>query len=149
VFGTDAGSPVVGHHVIAPEMEFMVQLGVVPDNYAAIRSATCAAAQLSRLDSELGTLEAGKRADLIVVDGDPRADIQAMARTTPTLNRLEEKTLKRHSGAKKRRKAGIYWRRKTGAWARFLLQSGSKVANGQLAILYLMYLPGSFVVVVV
>ncbi len=84
VFGTDAGSPVVGHHVIAPEMEFMVQLGVVPDNYAAIRSATCAAAQLSRLDSELGTLEAGKRADLIVVDGDPREDIQAMTRVVRT-----------------------------------------------------------------
>ncbi len=84
VFGTDAGSPVVGHHVIAPEMEFMVQLGVVPDNYAAVRSATCAAARLSHLDGELGTLEAGKRGDVIVVDGDPRQDIQAMARVRRT-----------------------------------------------------------------
>ncbi len=84
VFGTDAGSPVVGHHVIAPEMEFMVRLGVVSDNYAAVRSATCAAAKLSRLDSELGTLEAGKRADVIVVDGDPREDIQVMARVQRT-----------------------------------------------------------------
>ena len=33
VFGTDAGSPAVGHDVIAPEMKFMVELGVVPDNY--------------------------------------------------------------------------------------------------------------------
>ena len=79
VFGTDAGSPVVGHDVIAPEMEFMVKLGVVPDNYAAVRSATCSAAALSGLQDELGTLEAGRRADVIVVAGDPRDDIHAMA----------------------------------------------------------------------
>ena len=79
VFGTDAGSPVVGHDVIAPEMEFMVKLGVVPDNYAALRSATCSAAALSSLQDELGTLEAGRRADVIIVDGDPRDDIHAMA----------------------------------------------------------------------
>ena len=79
VFGTDAGSPVVGHDVIAPEMEFMVKLGVVPDNYAALRSATCSAAALSGLENELGTLEAGRRADVIVVEGDPRDDIHAMA----------------------------------------------------------------------
>lgn len=84
VFGTDAGSPVVGHDVIAPEMAFMVRLGVVADNYAALRSATVAAAQLSRLERELGTLEAGKRADVIVVDGDPRADIEAVARVRRT-----------------------------------------------------------------
>ena len=84
VFGTDAGSPVVGHDVIAPEMAFMVRLGVVSDNYAALRSATVAAAQLSHMERELGTLEAGKRADVIVLDGDPRADIEAVARVRRT-----------------------------------------------------------------
>ncbi len=84
VFGTDAGSPVVGHDIIAPEMEFMVKLGVVADNYAAVRSATCSAAQLSGLDQELGTLTVGNRADVIVVDGDPRIDIQAMGRVQQT-----------------------------------------------------------------
>ncbi len=84
VFGTDAGSPVVGHDVISPEMEFMVQLGVVADNYAAVRSATIAAARLSGLDNELGTLAAGRRADVIVVEGDPRAEILAMARVQRT-----------------------------------------------------------------
>ncbi len=84
VFGTDAGSPVVGHDVIAPEMAFMVRLGVVADNYAALRSATVAAAQLSHMERELGTLEAGKRADVIVLDGDPRADIEAVARVRRT-----------------------------------------------------------------
>lgn len=84
VFGTDAGSPVVGHNVVAPEMEFMVKLGVVADNYAAVRSATAEAAKLSQLDKELGTLAPGNRADVIVVDGDPRKDIHAMARVQRT-----------------------------------------------------------------
>ena len=78
-FGTDAGSPVVGHDVIAPEMAFMVEIGVVPDNYAAIRSATSVAAVINRVEDVLGTLEPGKLADVIVVDGDPRLDIDAIA----------------------------------------------------------------------
>jgi imidazolonepropionase-like amidohydrolase len=33
-----------------------------------------------RLDAEIGTLEAGKQADLLVVDGDPLADISILRR---------------------------------------------------------------------
>jgi imidazolonepropionase-like amidohydrolase len=84
VFGTDAGSPVVQHSVIAPEMNFMVQLGVVDGNYGAIRSATISAARLSRLEKNLGTLEAGKLADVVVVDGDPLADLEALAHVKMT-----------------------------------------------------------------
>ena len=36
------------------------------------------AARLSKLESKLGTLEAGKEADVIVVDGDPIADLAAL-----------------------------------------------------------------------
>jgi imidazolonepropionase-like amidohydrolase len=74
-FGTDAGSPVVGHDVVAPEMAVHGRDRRRPDNYAAIRSATSVAAQINRVADRLGTLEAGKLADVIVVDGDPRADI--------------------------------------------------------------------------
>jgi imidazolonepropionase-like amidohydrolase len=77
-FGTDAGSPAVGHDVIAPEMKFMVQVGVMPNNYAAIRSATSTAACLNKLDKQLGTLQAGKVADLIVVAGNPLKDLDAL-----------------------------------------------------------------------
>jgi imidazolonepropionase-like amidohydrolase len=77
-FGTDAGSPAVGHGVIAPEMKFMVKLGVVGDNYGAIRSATSVAAQISNLTDRLGTLEAGKSADVVVIAGDPLADLDAL-----------------------------------------------------------------------
>ena len=84
VFGTDAGSPAVGHEVVSPEMAFMVKVGVVKDNYAAIRSATIVAAKMNKLDSKLGTLEAGKVADVIVADGNPLEDIHALDRITMT-----------------------------------------------------------------
>ncbi len=83
-FGTDAGSPVVGHDVVAPEMAFMVKLGVKKDNYDAIRSATSVAAVLNKLDKKLGTLEAGKLADVIVVDGNPADEIEAIGRVKMT-----------------------------------------------------------------
>jgi imidazolonepropionase-like amidohydrolase len=84
VFGTDAGSPAVGHDVVAPELEFMVKLGVVKDTLAAIRSATIEAAKLSKLDGTIGSLEPGKAADLIVVEGDPVADLRALERVRQT-----------------------------------------------------------------
>ncbi len=77
-FGTDAGSPVVGHDVVAPELKFMVKLGVKRDNYDALRSATIIAAQVSKLESKLGTLEPGKAADLIVVAGNPLDDLDSL-----------------------------------------------------------------------
>lgn len=77
-FGTDAGSPVVGHDVVAPELKFMVELGVKRDNYDALRSATIVAAQVNQLGDTLGSLEAGKAADLIVIDGDPLDNLDAL-----------------------------------------------------------------------
>ncbi len=78
-FGTDAGSPVVPHSVVAPEMKFMVELGVVADNYGALRSATVvSAAAINSLDDRLGTLEAGKIADVVVVEGNPLDDLDAL-----------------------------------------------------------------------
>ena len=78
-FGTDAGSPAVRHDTVAPELEFMVSVGVVEDNFGAIMSATREAAIMNGLDDVIGTLEAGKEADVIVVDGDPVADLKALA----------------------------------------------------------------------
>jgi imidazolonepropionase-like amidohydrolase len=77
-FGTDAGSPVVGHDVVAPELKFMVKLGVKADNYDALRSATIVAAQVSKIDDKLGTLETGKAADLIVINGNPLVHLDAL-----------------------------------------------------------------------
>jgi imidazolonepropionase-like amidohydrolase len=84
VFGTDAGSPAVGHEVVAPELAFMVKVGVVRNNYAALRSATSVAAKMNRLEATLGTLEAGKSADVVVVDGNPVEDLFALDRVAMT-----------------------------------------------------------------
>jgi len=83
-FGTDAGSPAVGHEIVAPELKFMVQLGLKRDNYDALRSATIVPAKISKLDDKMGTLEAGKWADVIVIDGDPLADLDALEHVTAT-----------------------------------------------------------------
>ena len=77
-FGTDCGSPAVAHNVIAPELAFMVKLGVKSDAYDAIRSATAVAARVNGLEKEIGTLEAGKLADVIVVAGNPLENIAAI-----------------------------------------------------------------------
>jgi imidazolonepropionase-like amidohydrolase len=79
VFGTDAGSPVVPHDVIAPELKFMVDIDVCADNEHALASITSVSAQMNDLDDR-GMLAAGKAADVIVVDGDPVADLGAVER---------------------------------------------------------------------
>ncbi len=84
VFGTDAGSPAVEHDVIAPELAHMVKVGVCTDAMDALAAITIRAARLSRMDAIIGTLEAGKAADLIVVDGNPDQDLFALDRVRMT-----------------------------------------------------------------
>ncbi len=49
---------------------------------AAIKSATVVAADLLGLSDQLGSLQKGKLADVIAVDGDPLQDIKAMQKVT-------------------------------------------------------------------
>ena len=70
-FGTDAG--VSKHGRNADEFELMVKHGMPASE--AIKAATVNAADLLGLSSEIGTLETGKRADLIAVTGDPLQDV--------------------------------------------------------------------------
>ena len=65
--GTDSG--VTPHGRNLDELQLMVDGGMTP--MQALVATTRSAAELMGLDGELGTLEAGKRADLVVVDGDP------------------------------------------------------------------------------
>ena len=67
--GTDAGTPFNHHGENAQELERMVALGMSP--MEAILAATSAAARLLGIDREVGTIEAGKRADIVIVEGDP------------------------------------------------------------------------------
>jgi imidazolonepropionase-like amidohydrolase len=73
-FGTDAG--VSKHGRNADEFELMVKHGMPPAE--AIKAATVNAADLLGLSSEIGSLEAGKRADLIAVSGDPLKDVTVL-----------------------------------------------------------------------
>ena len=73
VAGTDAGGH--GHPPNAAELQHLVQAGLTP--MQAIQAATGLAAECLGAD-EIGTLVKGKRADLIVVDGDPLADVRVL-----------------------------------------------------------------------
>lgn len=70
--GTDSGIPGTGHDELVPELEVMVEFGM--SAAAAIVSATRLGALNLGLD-DVGTVAAGKRADLLVVAGDPASDI--------------------------------------------------------------------------
>jgi imidazolonepropionase-like amidohydrolase len=73
-FGTDAG--VFPHGQNAHEFELMVQAGMPPA--FALQAATTHAAKLLRMDKDIGTVEAGKYADIVAVPGDPLANISLM-----------------------------------------------------------------------
>jgi imidazolonepropionase-like amidohydrolase len=75
-FGTDAG--VSKHGRNADEFELMVKHGMTP--MQALEAATVSAADLLGWSADVGTLEPGKRADLIAVDGDPLADVTVLKR---------------------------------------------------------------------
>jgi imidazolonepropionase-like amidohydrolase len=59
------------------------ELGISP--LEAITAVTGTAAALLGMSDEVGTLEVGKRADLLIVDGDPAANIEALGRTRVVL----------------------------------------------------------------
>ena len=67
--GTDAGTPFNYHGENAQELERMVALGMTP--MEAILSATASAAALLGLEDRIGTIQPGKQADLIIVEGNP------------------------------------------------------------------------------
>jgi imidazolonepropionase-like amidohydrolase len=73
-FGTDAG--VYTHGYNARQFAFMVKWGMSPAE--AIRAATIGNAELFGLAGEIGSLTAGKRADIIAVTGDPLADVREL-----------------------------------------------------------------------
>lgn len=75
-FGTDAG--VFGHGKNAREFELMHEAGMPA--LEAIRSATVNAADLLGQSDKLGTIEPGKAADIIAVDGNPAETIQSMSK---------------------------------------------------------------------
>lgn len=77
-FGTDAG--VSKHGRNADEFELMVKHGMPAA--AAIKAATLNAADLLGIAAQVGSIEPGKRADLIAVAGDPLSDVTVLKRVS-------------------------------------------------------------------
>ena len=70
VAGTDKGIPGFS---LQREIELYVKGGMTP--LQAIQAATIVPARVMKLDKDTGTIEAGKRADLVILDGNPLDDI--------------------------------------------------------------------------
>src|SRR6185503_1055418 len=70
VAGTDVGVP---GHTLHRELEFYVKAGFTP--LEAIQAASIVPARVTKLDREVGTLETGKRADVVIVDANPLDNI--------------------------------------------------------------------------
>ena len=73
-FGTDAG--VQPHGTNWKEFVYMVKFGMPP--METIQSATINTAKLLKIDSILGSIEVGKMADIIAIDGNPIENINTM-----------------------------------------------------------------------
>ncbi len=73
-FGTDSG--VTPHGKNGKEFVLLAGAGMKPEH--ALQAATINAARLLRIEGEAGSIEAGKRADVIAVKGDPLTDISLM-----------------------------------------------------------------------
>lgn len=76
VTGTDGALP--GYSLLR-EVELYVQAGLTP--LQALQAATRVAARALNLGNEVGTIALGKRADLVVLDADPLANISAIRST--------------------------------------------------------------------
>ncbi len=82
IAGTDSPINPYGLSLLA-ELEHYVRGGLSPAE--AIRTATAVPAEALGVGAELGTIEAGKLADLVVVDGNPLANIMDIRKTRYTI----------------------------------------------------------------
>jgi len=85
VTGTDAGTPFNRHGDYARELVLMAELGMPIER--ALRAGTADAADALGLAHEIGAIAPGKRADVVLIDGDPRRDIRATQRVKGVMAR--------------------------------------------------------------
>jgi len=68
------------HGLMSFELQTLARFGVSPTD--ALLAGTSWGAEACRIDDQVGTIEPGKRADLIALDGDPLKDMAALERVT-------------------------------------------------------------------
>ena len=78
VAGNDAGLPYTGFGCLWQELDAMMSGGMTA--MQAITAATATAARILRMEDQIGSIQPGKQADLLVVDGNPTEDISALSR---------------------------------------------------------------------
>lgn len=83
--GTDAGSCGMPHPSVVAEVETLVGLGLTPEE--ALRTATIDAGSAVQPGSDAGTLLPGAPADVLVVRGDPLADVRALYEVEAVIHR--------------------------------------------------------------
>ena len=83
--GTDCGMPEVYHGTNPVELVHYVDLGMTPDE--AITAGTLTAARSLNLEDELGSIEPGKYADMLILSADPREDITRLT-DSETVDRI-------------------------------------------------------------
>ena len=84
VTGSDAGNFLVLHGpTVQREIELWVAAGIPPA--VALQAATLNAAKLLRADQRIGTIEKGKEATLLIVDGNPLQDVHALSAVSTVL----------------------------------------------------------------
>ena len=82
LLGDDYGAPGLDHGAYGGELlAYVYEAGIAP--LSVIKWATRHGAELIGRDHELGTIEAGRLADLLVLDGDPSEDITYLANRRP------------------------------------------------------------------
>jgi imidazolonepropionase-like amidohydrolase/Tol biopolymer transport system component len=98
------------------EMWMLVKGGLTP--LEAIRCATLTPARVLGLDADIGSLEPGKLADLVVIDGDPLADIRQSDRVSHVMQngRLYEAATMNEVGATPRPRRPFFFERIPGGY---------------------------------
>jgi imidazolonepropionase-like amidohydrolase len=73
------------HSGMAQEIKYLTDFGATPAD--ALKAATIQAAKVCRMEDSIGTLEPGKSADLIGIEGSPLEDIEALKRVKTVIFR--------------------------------------------------------------
>ena len=78
--GTDSGVSRLAFGHLDYDLQLLVQVGFTPAE--AFLSATRVSAEAIGMGDEIGTIEVGKAADLVALEGDPTQDVEACSRVS-------------------------------------------------------------------